>query len=208
MNWMVSTTYGAEFDRLAAFITPNHLGYCRKNGYDYNVHHAPFKSPTTYYNANIDLILEMLSYYEGILLIDLDVMFLDWDVRIESLIPEKYAQQIAREELAEGGALFNAGVVILRNRPSTYVFLQSIKRLRPKYGNHCQVWQKQIQDYLLAKDWKVREMNVVDAQVMNAHPWQGRKCSWKPGSPIVHAFCMNQEDKIEQLKQFLPMVKE
>lgn len=205
-KWLVSTTYGENYDPLAELVTPNHLGYCRKNGYDYNVHHAPFNSKTVYYNANIDLVFEMLPYYGAIALIDLDVVFMDWNVSLDSLFPKEYSQQIAREELAEGGALYNAGVVLLRSSNSTWNLLKQIREYRSIYEKHCQVWQKQIQDYIQAGAVEIQKMNVVSAQTMNAHPWPGRPPSYQKGNPIVHAYCMYQDDKIKELSRFLPEV--
>ena len=207
MNWLVSTTYGHNYDELASIVTPNHLGYCRKHGYDYNVHHAPFNSKNVYYNGNINLIYSMLPYYDAIMLIDLDLIFMDWEIDLDRIFPSKYNQLIAEENLSPGGSPLNAGVVLFRNSKSSMSLLRAFLDEKPSYENHCQVWQKQICDYVEEKNELVKEMGVVSSHVMNSRPIQETPPSYKEGDFIVHAYCMNIQDKIDNINKFLSKVK-
>lgn len=207
MKWLISTTYGVEFDELMDILNPNTLKYCRKWGYDYNVHHAKFNGDSVYYNANLNLIKEMLPYYDAVLLIDADVMFLRHDISLDSIFRQDADQQIAKEALNQFGSPINAGVVMLRNVPGSVELIDRLLSDRPKYNGHPWVWQKQLWDMYQDEDPLMKRFAIVSANTMNSHAWPGFECSYKDGDFIVHFFCTAYKEKIRKAKEFMQKVR-
>ena len=199
MQIVVSTTHGKDYDALASIVVPNHIEYCRKNGYEYNIHHATFKGESTYSNSYLIYVKEILKYYDIICTIDLDLLFMNFNIKIEDIFPSDKGQQIAQENL--GGCTHNAGVVLWRNVPSTYLLLEEIFNRRAHYEKHCMNWQGQICDHIMHKNPVINEMNIVKENVMNSFP-----INFKDNDFILHTYCFAYTDKIKVLNEYLKRV--
>jgi hypothetical protein len=205
MKILVSTTYGQNYDELAALCVPNHLAYCRKNGYEYNVHHAPHGCESVYFNSFLNLVEAVKGIYNWVMTIDLDIVVMDFNWKIETLIEKykDYAVVVPDEYLGEGGSKINCGVVLWNCRKPFIV-----NQILMKWNDYKDVpgnWQTCITD--LMKAW-TDEIKVISAHEMNAQAKPGYECSWKDGDPIVHMYCMPLEEKIRYSKEYLQKVKQ
>jgi hypothetical protein len=205
MKILVSTTYGENYDELAALCVPNHLAYCRKNGYEYNVHHAPHGCESVHFNSFLNLVNGMRVEYDYIMTIDLDLLFMDMNWKTESLIEKnKEAKIIVPDEyLGEGGSTINCGVV-LWNTNGTHLLMKILMGWE-KYKDIPGNWQSHILELKMV--WG-KEIKVVSAHEMNAQAKPGYECSWREGDPIVHFYCMPLEEKIRYAKEYLQKVRQ
>jgi hypothetical protein len=199
MRCVISTTHDQQYDDLAKIVVPNHIRYCRKHGYEYNLHHAPFKSQSTYSNSYLSYVKYMLYCYDVIVTIDLDLMFINQNVTIDSIFPECFDQQIASEKI--GGCDYNSGVVLWRNTKTTCGLLDEIIYKRVVYEKDCMNWQGQLCNLIREQSPLIAKMNKVDEHVMNTF-----NRHWKDGDFIVHFYMYQYADKIRLANEYLQKV--
>ena len=194
MKILISTVYSENYDDVAASTVPNHLGYCRKHGYEYNVHHAPWGAKSVYYNGYLVFVREMLQHYDTIVMIDLDLLFMDWSITIESIF-YGCEQQIAEEKLCETSSPINAGIVIFKNSHSSRVLLDEILRKKPQYEKDPLAWQAHLVNMIKSDAPEVRNLKIVPARVMNSHWNSGFPPSYVEGDFIIHFYMMSDHSK-------------
>jgi len=207
MRCLITTTYAVNFDSLAELVIPNHLKYCRKHGYDYNLHHTPtFNGPTVYFNVNLELVMRMLPVYDMIVSIDFDLLFMDLNVTLESLIPEEAKQMMAEENI--GGSPYNAGVIFWKNDMSSHNLIKHILDTRKQNEDRIHNWQDQLVDLLKVNDPLVRNMQIVPGHLINAYAGDNKpEEQWKKGDFICHFFCAALPSKIDLANKYLPLVE-
>jgi hypothetical protein len=201
MKILVSTTWGKEYDELCSIISPLNLEYCRSHGYEYNIHHCQFNSPSVYYNVDFNLVLGLMGNYDLIVTLDADVLIMDHRKEYEQVFDWSYEQQIADENLGPDCSPLNAGVMIWKCGEWSRRLIQNLLDNRKQAERDPRNWQQQIVEMVDRKDPLIQRMNVVDAHVMNSHCNPGYPPSYRPGDFAVHFYCTAYQDKIRLAKK-------
>lgn len=202
MKVLVSTTWSKEYDELCGIISPCNLEYCRRHGYEYNVHHCQFNSPSVYYNVHMNLAKEMLKYYHLVVTLDSDLLIMDHRKRFEDILDFNYDQVIADENLGPGCSPINAGAVLWKSCESSEILMNILLRDREKAERDPRNWQQQISEMLANKDPYVSRMKVISAHELNAYCNPGKPPSYKRGDFAIHFYCTEYHRKIELAKKY------
>jgi hypothetical protein len=206
MKVLLSTTWGKEYDELCSIISPENLKYCRRHGYDYNVHYAPFGSPGIYYNVDFNLVLGLINHYDLIATLDSDVLVMDQTRRIEDILGNA-EQVIAEEKLGPGCSPINAGVVIWKCGEWSRRLINNLLEHRKEAEKDPRNWQWQLWKMMEKKDPLVARMKVVKAGELNAWGGVGKPPSYKPGDFAVHYYCLPYQKKIDLAKKHVREIK-
>jgi hypothetical protein len=203
MRCVITETYDEKFDALAELSVPNHRAYCRKHGYEYNLHCASFKGTSTFANAYLNYIRQMLPFYDMIVSIELDVLFMRTDISIESVFPEENEQQIALTGKIDGAdCSVNNGVMFWRNRQSSLDLLDAIIVNQKEISAHPLTWQWYLHNAIHDRLPISRSIRIVDQHIMNTYFREYRE-----GDFIMHAYFATMEEKLSVIKSYLLEVK-
>jgi len=205
MRICICSTHNRAYHPLAELTMPNHLQYAWRHGYDYNSHIAESKSDVVFINAALLLLKDILKHYDYIMTIGVDVMFMNQDVTIESIIVAGAEQQIAWERL--GGSEHNNDVMIWKNCESSFVLISALLAEKETYAKHPTGWQEHINVLITNKSPLIKNMAIVAPNVMNNIGWPGLPISWNPGNFIVHFFCADLGQKMQLANEYLPKVQ-
>jgi hypothetical protein len=204
MRIAVSTTFDENFDRLAMLTIPNHVAYCRKHGYEYNLHYAKYGSnQSTFANAYLLYVKQMLCFYDIIVTIDIDLLFMRSNISIESIFPSDAEQQLAEQAVIPGaGIAVNNGVIFWRNRQSSFDILSAIlcdnfEELRLS----SLTWLNFLDSKIKENHPLTRSVRVVNQHEMNTY-WR----EYRDGDFIMHTYYATLEEKINAINSFLPGV--
>lgn len=200
----ICSTHSKSYHELAKLTIPNHLEYAWKHGYDYNSHHAETKNDTVFFNACLCFVGDLLKYYDYILTVGVDVLFMNKEITIESIIVPGCEQQITWERI--GGSEHNNDVMIWKNCDGTRKLIDKLLSEKDTYVKHPTGWQEHINVMIAAKDSLIANMAIVAPDVMNNIGWQGGPNAWKPGCFIAHFYCADLPDKIKLANEYLPKV--
>jgi hypothetical protein len=200
MKWLILDHNSAEYGDLAVLTAPNHLAYCKRNGYDYFTLVCSRSEDGVYYNLNYKMLRYLLPLYDAIMTIGTDVLFMNYGIRLENIFPPEAEQQIAKENTS--GCEYNNDVMIWRNAPSTFDLLGEIVGKRDEYERHPMNWQFHICNMIRYKDSAIAKTNLVDEHVMNTF-----EPHWRDGDFIVHFYMYPYNDKIRLANEYLKKVK-
>jgi len=173
----------------------NHQNYCDKHGYGYSC------PSFDYSKFNQKIVQEMKKLRTDIKKVDIlmwagaDVMFMNWNIKIEDILQDNDHMVIARER----SSFFpiNNDVIIYKNTKETLYVLDRII-------NEFDVWQHypwRVQTHLwnmIQEDERVaKAIRLIEPKVMNQHPKD-----WQLGDWIVQFYGMTIADKLAHAQYF------
>jgi len=136
-----SLSIGEEYKIYTKYSRLNKIYYCEKHGYDFIEDDTVYDSAKTIPWSKINLILKYIDNYDYICWIDADMLIMNKEITIESLI-KKYNKDII---CGSDHIMINTGVLIVKNNEFSKQFLKQVYENReyepesnPKYGNHEQ----------------------------------------------------------------------
>ena len=118
----------------------NHKNYCKYNNYDYIIRNNPETNRSAHWEK-IDLLIKVINKYDIVFWMDTDSVFLNFNIKIEELIPEN------TDFIFSGDTnIINTGHFIFRNTEWSKLQLKNIYDIFPanygmKYDNAAMaVW--------------------------------------------------------------------
>lgn len=205
MKWLVSTVYSNWYNAVADISMKNHREYCNIHGYEYNVHFCNYKLGRTCDNADFYFVLDVLKSYDAIMTLDLDCLFMNMNITLDSIFPDG-EQQIARENV--GGWAINNGVMLWRNCESSRKLLQHLINTKPEWTKDIWSWQRVINELIGSGHDLVKNTKVVSWEVMNGFGCHNRcTSSWKEGEFLAHFLMAGTGQKVELMTAIQNKIK-
>jgi hypothetical protein len=203
MKILVVTTWGKEYDELCSIISPANLEYCRRHGYEYNIHHCSFNNSSIYYNVHLNLVKEMFKYYDLIISLDSDVLIMDHRKKYEEIFDWDFDQMIGDEYLGPGSSPINAGVVLWKKCTTSRLLIENLLENREEGEKDPRVWQQQIAVMMSQGNILTNRMKIVSAHEINSWAGVGKSPSYKPGDFAIHFYCLEYQKKIQLAKKYV-----
>jgi hypothetical protein len=200
VRWLILNHHDTNYNELADLTVSNHTAYCKKHGYDYSMRVCSRSGGGIYDNMDHQMLLYFLPFYDAVMTIGTDILFMNQDIALDDIFPISFDQQICDEHI--GGSAYNNDVMLWRNAPSTFVLINEIISKKSEYEKYALKWQQHICDLIRAINPLISKMNRVDEHVMNTYPDH-----WKDGDFILHCYFKNLEEKIKITKEFIEGVK-
>jgi hypothetical protein len=197
MRWLILNHHDSDYNELATLTVPNHTAYCKKHGYDYSMRVCSCIADMGIY-ANMDyrMLLYFLPFYDAVMTIGTDVLFMNHNINLDDIFPATADQQIAKENI--GGSTHNSDVVMWRNTQSTVDIINQLLNERERYEKTAMKWQGHICEMIRTGNPLIGKMNQVDEHVMNTYPGH-----WKDGDFILHSYFSPLPEKIKITKEYL-----
>ena len=127
----------------------------------------------------------LLEKYSWVFQVDLDTAFMNFDVRLETFLDDRYDVIVARDcyvlrELQEPDMSFNTGAMFLKSSPWTLGFLAKVWALNGTDVPNIRLWWEQaaIMHALRLDPTARQHVKIVPGRQFNAWPFQNRK-SWR-----------------------------
>lgn len=90
------------------------LRYCQKHDYDY-IFKESYDSDLPIYWHKMLMIRDYLKYYDYVMWLDSDTIICNYDIRIESILNQKYDVYIGRDHPAIVSNIYCAGIFMIKN---------------------------------------------------------------------------------------------
>ncbi len=172
---VVTVAIGDEYQRIVSPSIENKREYCKKHGYDFFcLEHSldPSRHPAW---SKIKIIEEVLStgIYEWIFWSDADALFMNFAVKLEELIDDKYDFILNRDEND-----LNSGHFYLKNTDWSRNFLVEVYNQTQFiyiYGGNNSYYR------LLKDQQRMKKTKVIPSRLMNSYP-----INYKDGDFIIH----------------------
>lgn len=166
------------------YTLANRRRYAELHGYDLHVEGRWAVDPATPPSwSKIKLVKKYLPFYDYVLWVDLDVLFMNFNKSVEELaLKHPYDDVLVAADLNG----LNAGVMLFQSTPWTSNFLDEIWHFD---GDRRHIWQEQFAITELLRKSRERSLHVrfVSQHLLNAYPYtMDVSARWQPGDWLVH----------------------
>lgn len=212
-----------DMDQLTDITWPNKSEYCQKYGY-----HGILQKQTWPYLGfdKIIMIKQILesNRYEWILWVDNDVLFTNFDKKIEEIIEANNDSHFII--CADYGGAVNAGVFLVKNSDKGKEYIQHLAEKMYELApiNKFLFGEEQTAICATYKDEKWKDtVKVIPQKIMNAYPysgvyghpnglndWLGVNGNWEEGDFIIHIPGFGPDlfhKRLEHFKKYITLVR-
>ncbi len=211
MKILILSCHSDNNRQLAGVTAANKWRYSARHGYDLLTIRMSWERAQ---NEGFQVLRQFLPIYDAVMVIGSDVVFTNFNVKIESLIQPGDGLIIAREHLqtvAGNPFPFNNDVAIWCQSPKSTSLIAEIISQRDQWMKMKWLWQE-----WLWKNWGDEDsdeegwhnyVRLVPARAMNSCHQEGEG-KWQPGDYVFHAMSMDEPSKIRLCEYYLQAVKE
>jgi hypothetical protein len=182
---------------LAQVSLHNHWLYSSLNYYD---HLTIREDWTTALEVGYGHLLKLLPLYDVIMSVGSDVLFTNFNTKIEDII-QPGDSIVLSEETAGWPSKVNNGVALYCNTPFTLKFARLLTEKHDEWISKRLIMQSWINENLEHPTVK-NALRTVPTRVMNSTYRKGKE-DWQPGDWLVHFYGRPQNTKMGVMMEFL-----
>lgn len=192
--------HDAAYHSIGKYADLNKQEYCKKHKYDLFIYHESLDTSRHPAWSKILAIQKHLADYKWILWIDSDALIMNHNVKIESLIDNKY------DFIVSPGVHFrcNTGIFLIKNSEWSNWFLKTVyEQTQFIYPQCC--WEQDAINYLYDSNPEVtKKFKIILPKFLNTHPNDYKdfvfksSTKYKKGDFIIHFY--GNKDKEAQMK--------
>jgi len=190
MKIKILTNTSEKIKELSEVTSENQLGYAKRHGYEWECDYFDYSRFNDLAVQSMEDLREELLGVDVLMCIGADVMFTNWNIKIEDILVDGDSVVVARER--GGWWPINNDVMIYVNNEKSIAYLD---RMIDDFDIWKQyIWRTQQHLWnLIIEDKAIRDtVRLVDSKVMN----QSMK-DWQMGEYIVHFYGLPIKEKIE-----------
>lgn len=196
MKILLLTDHSHQSEHLAAISRNNQWEYSAKHGYDFLTVRREWADAL---KAPFGPVMELLPHYDAILSIGSDVLFTNFDIRVEDILQPDDNIVVAVEPY-NWPSYFNLGVMLICNTQPSMDLMKLVTDEEPNWRNLRLI----LQDWMNA-NYKhpvlQKALRFVPTRVMNS-PDHGTE-KWQPGDWLIHFCGHKQSEKPSIMREFL-----
>lgn len=191
MKISIVTDTSDNIKELSNITLPNKEGYSSKHGYILHCREFNYERFNEFILDHMMFTLDVMKSSDVVMTCGADVMFTNWNIKIEDVLLFNDNILIAKENT--GWWPINNDVMIWRCNPRVIEFYERLINDFPVWRNYP--WRTQ------AHLWNIKQeepkvgsiMRLVEPEVMNQHP-----SKWQLGNWIIHMYNMDIKSKVAQ----------
>ena len=182
MRVLLTSCHSESYEGVFQSTVANQVAYCRKHGYSFTPHYMTTKEITDgNHNSYLEFIKEMLPYYDVIMTVGADVLFMNTDKTVEQMFAPEAGQQIATAP--DQPTVYSNEIILWRNCRSSIDLLEHLIATRFQWIKHPWGWQQKLIDMINTGHCLAAGMKVVDQHHQNTQ-WE----FYEDGDWIVHFY--------------------
>ena len=191
MSIAIITNTSENIRGLTEVTLPHKRGYADRHGYKLACYEFDYQRYNEVVVDSLRFILNAIKANDVVMTCGADVMFTNWNIRIEDVLLDGDHIVMARERTRWWP--INDDVMIWKNTPTTVAYYERLIEdfeIWKKYPWRLQahIWNLMVEE----PEWSSC-IRLVEPEVMNAHPSR-----WQLGNWVMHIFDMSIEEKIKQ----------
>lgn len=196
MKIAVLTLADDNYAEIMDITNDNHYEYAVRNGYHYIEFHNTLDEtrPTSW--SKLLFVKRELPYYDWVLWADADTVFMNWSIKLESIVDDNYSQIFPKDD--ENG--ISCGVFLFKNDRTSFDLIVDAW-IHTQFVNHR--WWEQAAIQHIAH--KYASIKTVPMRVLSSHPRLG--AVYQEGDFLIHysGSGMNCEYVREGLKKHVEL---
>lgn len=196
-DFAVIGCHDQAYHRIGQYADRNKQAYCKKHNYDLFLYHESFDTSRHPAWSKILAILKHINDYKWLLWIDSDALIMNENIKIESLIDNRYDFIVSIENVY----LCNTGVFLIKGGAWGKAFLENVYAQTQFVKTKC-CWEQDAVNYLYKKDRQTaKRFKFLPPRLLNAHPdilknRRGERLKYMQGDFIIHFFGRNNKEEL------------
>lgn len=189
MRICLQLLYTEGWVNLAKIVVPNIVNYCRKHGYNWNIHCFPEPCKFDFGYEKLKQIKNLFQtgLADVVWSLDCDAIITNYNKKVEDIIDPHFNFYIT-----QGANTYNAGSFIIKKSKWTYLFIEDLLSKQGKENMHCE--QDALCDYI--REYGTKDICILPHPSINSFKYElypeypevktREEGNWHEGDWVLH----------------------